>query len=89
MFNGVATNMKAVSASETHFSVGIRGNINGMLFLIAIILIVTGAIGFWIAIISFWADVLKLGLTRQQCVAILLISISACLISFKLLIRGG
>jgi len=56
--------------------------------IIAMIFLVVGAVGFWTSFVSFWSDGLKLGLTRSQCLVILVLSALAVLISSERLFRA-
>lgn len=55
---------------------------------IAMIFLVVGAVGFWTSFVSFWSDGLKLGLTRSQCLAILIFSALVVLIASERLFRA-
>lgn len=55
---------------------------------LAMILLVVGVVGFWTALISFWADGLKLGLSRTQCLLIILVSALLIFASVHNFLRG-
>lgn len=40
----------------------------------AMVFLIAGVVGFWTALVSFWSDGLKLGLSRSLCLLILLVS---------------